>query len=68
MEVGGAPQGADQIRVLVNQSGIFETPARLPIDYANALGAWPEKHIPGTQLGPNENGRHWPPKRERLAR
>jgi 3',5'-cyclic-AMP phosphodiesterase len=23
------------------------------------IGAWPERHIPGTQLGPNRNGRQW---------
>jgi 3',5'-cyclic-AMP phosphodiesterase len=23
------------------------------------IGAWPEKHILGTQLGPNKNGRKW---------
>src|SRR5882724_55773 len=26
---------------------------------ADAVGAWPEKHILGTQLGPNRNGRKW---------
>lgn len=26
---------------------------------ADAIGAWPEKHILGTQLGPNRNGRPW---------
>ncbi len=26
---------------------------------ADAVGAWPEKHISGTQLGPNRNGRKW---------
>jgi hypothetical protein len=26
---------------------------------ADAIGAWPEKHIFGTQLGPNRNGRKW---------
>jgi Icc protein len=26
---------------------------------ADTIGAWPEKHIPGTQLGPNRNGRKW---------
>ena len=26
---------------------------------ADAIGAWPEKHILGTQLGPNRNGRKW---------
>ena len=26
---------------------------------ADAIGAWPEKGLLGTQLGPNRNGRHW---------
>ena len=26
---------------------------------AHSVGAWPERHILGTQLGPNRNGRHW---------
>jgi 3',5'-cyclic-AMP phosphodiesterase len=26
---------------------------------ADSVGPWPEKHILGTQLGPNRNGRHW---------
>jgi hypothetical protein len=25
----------------------------------HAIGAWPDHGIPGTQLGPNKNGRHW---------
>ncbi|MBV9763195.1 MAG: metallophosphoesterase [Acidobacteriaceae bacterium] len=30
-----------------------------PIDQENAIGAWPERDILGTQLGPNKNGRKW---------
>ena len=26
---------------------------------ADALGAWPERHLLGTRLGPNRNGRKW---------
>lgn len=26
---------------------------------AGAIGAWPERHLLGTQLGPNRNGRKW---------
>jgi 3',5'-cyclic-AMP phosphodiesterase len=26
---------------------------------ADTIGAWPERHILGTQLGPNRNGRRW---------
>ncbi|MGA7807689.1 MAG: metallophosphoesterase, partial [Bradyrhizobium sp.] len=25
----------------------------------NSIGAWPERHLLGTQLGPNRNGRKW---------
>jgi Icc protein len=24
-----------------------------------SIGAWPERHLLGTQLGPNRNGRKW---------
>jgi len=30
-----------------------------PIDQENAIGAWPERDILGTQLGPNKNGHKW---------
>jgi hypothetical protein len=26
---------------------------------AGSIGAWPERHLLGTQLGPNRNGRKW---------
>jgi 3',5'-cyclic-AMP phosphodiesterase len=26
---------------------------------ADAVGAWPERHLLGTRLGPNCNGRQW---------
>ena len=45
-----------------------DAPVRSTADYENAFGAWPEKQILGTQLGPNENGHGWPPRRERIAR
>jgi Icc protein len=28
-------------------------------DQDNALGAWPEHGLLGTQLGPNKNGKKW---------
>jgi Icc protein len=55
-------QATDAIRVRTSQSGRFELPPRQPGDNANAIGAYPEKGIPGTQLGPNKNGRKWPPR------
>lgn len=54
---GGA--GEDTITILSNQAGLYEPPARAPGDEANSIGAYPEKGIPGTQLGPNKNGRKW---------
>ena len=26
---------------------------------AGSIGVWPERHLLGTQLGPNRNGRKW---------
>ncbi len=49
----------DQIRLVVSQSGAYEQPARAERDQDNALAAWPERGILGTQLGPNKNGRKW---------
>jgi hypothetical protein len=60
-----AGQTTDRITLLVNQGGAYTSPIRHVVDYENALGAWPDKHILGTQLGPNKNGRHWPSRRER---
>ncbi len=57
----------DRIVVCVNRRGEYDPPARREPDYENAMGAWPEKHILGTQLGPNENGHPWPPRRERAG-
>ena len=38
-------------------------PQPLPVfrekDQDNAIGAWPERGLLGTQLGPNKNGRKW---------
>ena len=55
----------DSIRVYSNQQGRYSVPLRHILDYQNALGEWPEKHILGTELGPNENGRPWPSRRKR---
>jgi hypothetical protein len=52
-------QAADTISVLTSQSGRYEKAPRRPGDCANAIGAYPEKVILGTQLGPNKNGRKW---------
>ena len=57
-------QTTDTIIVLVNQQGEYKPPCRHATDYENAVGEWREKHIIGTELGPNENGRHWPSRHE----
>lgn len=50
----------DKIEILVNQRGSYDPPPRAQPDYENVVGSWLEKHILGTQLGPNENGHGWP--------
>jgi Icc protein len=50
----------DEIAILVSQSGQYTAPARQPVNYENNIGAWPERGILGTQLGPNENGTKGP--------
>jgi Icc protein len=57
-------QTTDSITVLVNQRGEYKPPFRRPTDYENTVGEWRDKHIFGTELGPNENGRHWPSRHE----
>jgi 3',5'-cyclic-AMP phosphodiesterase len=50
----------DTIRVVLNpSSGQWKPATRSPVDNENAIGAWPEHGILGTQLGPNKNGRKW---------
>lgn len=51
--------GEDTITILSNQAGLYQPPTRVPGDDANSIGAYPKKGIPGTQLGPNKNGRKW---------
>jgi 3',5'-cyclic-AMP phosphodiesterase len=46
----------DEIRVL---SGDFAQRERVERDQDNALEAWPEHGLFGTQLGPNKNGKKW---------
>jgi hypothetical protein len=52
-------EGVDTINVLLDRAGKFELPERHPRDMDNAIGAYPERGILGTQLGPNKNGRKW---------
>jgi Icc protein len=46
----------DEIRLV---SGDLMARERVERDQDNALGAWPEHGLLGTQLGPNKNGKKW---------
>jgi Icc protein len=52
-------RATDEIRVVVSQSGDFRRPEHARRDQDNSLGAWLERGVLGTQLGPNKNGRKW---------
>ena len=64
-EAADGRTGSDRIVAHVNQKGRYGPPPRRFADRENTIGAWPEKHILGTRLGPNENGHRWPSRRER---
>jgi hypothetical protein len=49
----------DEIQVAVNSAQKSPADARPGLDMDNVIGAWPERGILGTQLGPNKNGRKW---------
>jgi predicted phosphodiesterase len=49
---------SDEIRIVLGESA-YHPAARLPRDQDNAIPAWPERGLLGTQLGPNKNGRKW---------
>lgn len=51
--------GIDVIRVAVNSPQESTVDVRDGLDKDNTVGAWPERGILGTQLGPNKNGRKW---------
>jgi predicted phosphodiesterase len=53
-----AGTASDTIRIVVGASA-YKAPPRQPRDQDNALAAWPERGLLGTQLGPNKNGRKW---------
>jgi hypothetical protein len=56
----GRKSADDTIRLVINpSSGQWKPATRNPGDSENAIGAWPEHGILGTQLGPNKNGRKW---------
>jgi hypothetical protein len=47
---------SDEIRLAVGQRTVRKFEER---DQDNALEAWPEHGLLGTQLGPNKNGKKW---------
>jgi Icc protein len=47
---------SDEIRLAVGQRTERKREER---DQDNALEAWPEHGLLGTQLGPNKNGKKW---------
>ncbi|MGH2842419.1 MAG: hypothetical protein ACRDKL_02370 [Solirubrobacteraceae bacterium] len=52
--------GRDTITVRVTRNGHYTPPPRIRDGSdRDSIGAWPEKGIFGTQLGPNRNGRKW---------
>jgi Icc protein len=48
----------DKIRMVLGASA-YKSPERCARDQDNAIEAWPERGLLGTQLGPNKNGRKW---------
>ncbi len=56
VESAGRKSGSDCI--VVTEPASVEKPIA-ERDQDNAVGAWPDRGILGTQLGPNKNGRKW---------
>ena len=48
---------SDTIEVAV--PGYLAPPRRADASDADAVGAWPSRHLLGSRLGPNRNGRQW---------
>jgi predicted phosphodiesterase len=55
-EDASGEKAEDRIRMVL---GAFTPPQRSTRDQDNAIEAWPERGLLGTQLGPNKNGRKW---------
>jgi hypothetical protein len=51
--------GHDAVSVVVRSSKTGKAEPRPGPDTDNVPGAWLERQILGTQLGPNKNGRRW---------
>lgn len=59
-ETSEGQQARDEISILVNQTGHYDSPPRREVDYENAIGPYESKGILGTELGPNEKGTKGP--------
>lgn len=55
-QTGSGAKPEDRIHLRVGTPAIQH---RVERDQDSALGAWPERDILGTQLGPNKNGKKW---------
>jgi len=53
-------QASDEISILVNQTGRYDSPPTREVDYENTIGPYESKGIMGTELGPNEKGTKGP--------
>jgi 3',5'-cyclic-AMP phosphodiesterase len=59
-EDGTGSVGEETITILVNRTQHYQPPPRhADGSDKDTVGAWPEKGIFGSQLGPNRNGRKW---------
>ena len=58
LEDSNGLQTRDAIRIAIGDTAA-QPIARAHRDQDNALGAWPERDLLGTQLGPNKNGKKW---------
>ena len=58
VEDGTGQTAEDSIRVLIGNAAPLDR-KRFDRDQDNAISAWVEHGLLGTQLGPNKNGRKW---------
>lgn len=60
VQTSESQQTSDEISIVVNQAGCYDSPPKREVDYENAIGRWESKGILGTELGPNERGTKGP--------
>ena len=59
VEARTAEGGTGSETIAFADAACFTAAHRADGSDADAIGAWPERGILGTQLGPNRNGRPW---------